>query len=57
VDNLFAFVRLYIFGSAPWAFVVTTTTPNVCPFLTILGTTIIVDELPIRHFSSSKHRG
>jgi hypothetical protein len=55
VDDLAALVRLYVLGFALGAHVVTAATPNVNPLGSIIGTAIIVNELPLGHFPSSQN--
>jgi hypothetical protein len=55
VDHVLTLVRFDVFHSTLWAAIIAATTPDISPFFPIIRTTIIVDELPLRHFSSSKH--
>jgi hypothetical protein len=56
MHDILALVWLNILQAAFWATVVAATIPNIGPFLPIIRTAIIVDELPLRHFSSSQNQ-
>ena len=47
MNNLFALIRLYVLEPALWTLIVAAAAPNICPFLAVLGTTIVVDELDL----------
>jgi hypothetical protein len=50
MHHIFTLVRFDVLDSALRAPIVAATTPNVGPFLTVLGAAIIIDELPFGHF-------
>jgi hypothetical protein len=56
MDYILTLIRFDVFHSTFWAAVIAATTPNVNPLLPIIRAAIVVDELFLRHFSSSQNQ-
>jgi hypothetical protein len=55
MDHVLTLVRFNVFQPTLRAPVIAATTPDINPFLPVIRTPIIVDELLLRHFSSLQH--
>jgi len=55
MDHVLTLIRFDVFHSAFWTSVIATTAPNVNPLLPIIRAAIVVDELLLGHFLTSKH--
>lgn len=55
MDHLLTLIRFDVFHPTFRAAVIAATGPNVNPLLSIIRTTVVVNELLLRHFLTSEH--